>query len=179
FAEVMVETDHSVHFGARQVECVGDLRHGLGGHAAELVLHGVQDLEQRPRFAGKLLHGIGHAAADFFGLVVHESGDAPVTRHGCVYTLQPPGRRKATSVMPADSANSTASVEGAPMAATSGAPAIMAFCNSSKLARPDSSTMRSRHGNSPANNAAPTSLSMALWRPTSSRLASSSPRLLN
>ncbi len=99
----------------------------------------------------ELLHGSGHATADFFGLGVHDSRVSPDSRPGLTrqvlqYTLQPPGRRKATSVMPADSANSTASVEGAPMAATTGAPAIMAFCSSSKLARPDSSTTRSRHG---------------------------------
>jgi hypothetical protein len=78
-----------------------------------------------------------------------------------------------------DSAISTASVDGAPIAATSGAPAIIAFWISSKLARPESNTMRSRQGSSPACNAAPTSLSMALWRPTSSRLATSSPSAPN
>ena len=43
-----------------------------------------------------------------------------------------------------------------------GAPAIIAFCNSSKLARPDSRTMRSVQGSVLSRSDAPTSLSIAL-----------------
>src|SRR5688572_7511133 len=178
-AEVVIEADDAVHFGARDVQAIGDQRHGLGRHTAQLVLHGMQDFQQRSRLVREARERLAHATLQFFDFGGHDSFWATRMRQGLQYTLHPPGRRKATSVMPADSANSTASVEGAPMAATTGQPAIMAFCSSSKLARPDSSSTRWLQGNSPASSAAPTSLSMALCRPTSSRLAINSPSAVN
>ncbi len=54
-------------------------------------------------------------------------------------------------------------------------PATAAFWTSSKLARPETRTMRSFSGSSPARKRPPMSLSSALWRPTSSLTSSSSP----
>ena len=48
-AEVVIEGDDAVHLGARQVQRVGERRHGRLGHVAERGLHLVQDLDQRIR----------------------------------------------------------------------------------------------------------------------------------
>ncbi len=77
--------------------------------------------------------------------------------------------------MPCWRASSTARLDGAPTAASTGMPATAAFCTSSKLARPLTSRMPSWRGVRPARNAAPMSLSRALCRPTSSRRSISPP----
>ena len=84
-------------------------------------------------------------------------------------------RRKPTSVMPESAANSTARLEGAPTAATTGTLASRHFWTISKPARPLTSTMPSSRGSSFRNSAAPIILSTALWRPMSSRSRMSSP----
>jgi hypothetical protein len=86
-----------------------------------------------------------------------------------LYTLKAPLRRKPISVIPQRSAVATARLEGAPTAASSGTPAIEAFCTNSKLARPLTSIMESLKGVRYLIRAWPTNLSTALWRPTSSR----------
>ena len=68
--------------------------------------------------------------------------------------------------MPTSRASSTARLDGAPTAATTGTPAIAAFCTSSKLARPlRKSTRVAERQRARASSAAPTSLSTALCRP--------------
>ena len=54
--------------------------------------------------------------------------------------------------MPCSRASSTARLDGAPTAASTGMPATAAFCTSSKLARPLTSRMPSRRGVRPARN---------------------------
>ena len=54
-------------------------------------------------------------------------------------------------------------------------PATAAFWTSSKLVRPETSAIDEASGDSPASRRLPMSLSMALWRPTSSRATISSP----
>ena len=54
-------------------------------------------------------------------------------------------------------------------------PAVAAFWTISKLVRPDTIITRSDSGSRPASSSDPTSLSTALWRPTSSRTSTSSP----
>lgn len=53
-----------------------------------------------------------------------------------VYKLNRWSRKNPISVMFFDAANSTARLDGGPMATTIPMPAIEAFCNSSKQARP-------------------------------------------
>ena len=48
-AEIMVEADDAMDLGARQVQRVGDQRHGGRIHIAELLLQRVQDRQQRAR----------------------------------------------------------------------------------------------------------------------------------
>src|SRR5882724_1389708 len=84
-------------------------------------------------------------------------------------------RRKPTSVWPLSRANSAARLLGAETAATIGTPAASAFCIISKDVRPLSSKTRCRSGRRSASNAQPTTLSSALWRPTSSRSTRSLP----
>src|SRR5271166_6796967 len=91
------------------------------------------------------------------------------------YTLKRPSRTKPSSVIPHSRASSTARLDGAPTAPRTGTPAIAAFCTSSKLTRPLTSTRRSARGIRPARSSTPISLSRALWRPTSSRRQSSRP----
>ena len=82
------------------------------------------------------------------------------------------------SVNPRRRAASSARVEGADTAQKTGIPATAAFCTSSKLARPDTTAMLPDAGTRPSRSSCPTSLSIALWRPTSSRetIASRPPR---
>ena len=47
-AEIVIEADHAVDFGAAEVEALGDQRLALGVDAAKLRLHIVQDRQQRP-----------------------------------------------------------------------------------------------------------------------------------
>ena len=47
-AEIVVEGDDAVDLGARQIERLGDQRHGRFGDVAERLLQGVQDRQQRP-----------------------------------------------------------------------------------------------------------------------------------
>lgn len=49
-AQVLVEADDPVHVGSAEEQDVGDDRHVIGVDVAELGLHGVQDLQERPRF---------------------------------------------------------------------------------------------------------------------------------
>ena len=91
------------------------------------------------------------------------------------YTVTRPSRTKPQSVMRRSSASSTASDDGAPTATRIGQPATDAFCTSSKDSRPLTQRSRLSSGSSPSRNAQPTTLSIALWRPTSSRTHSSSP----
>ena len=70
-------------------------------------------------------------------------------------------------------------VDGAETAQTIGIPATAAFWTISKLTRPETIRTRSWSGIAPARTCEPTSLSMALWRPTSSRSASNSPLGVN
>src|SRR5579864_6242286 len=101
------------------------------------------------------------------------------TRCAPAYTFMPPSRRKPTRVMPADSASSTASDDGADTAASSGIPAISAFCASSNEARPDTMSRWERSGSRRSVAAQPITLSTALCRPTSSRRHTSAPESSN
>ncbi len=87
-------------------------------------------------------------------------------------------RRKPTSVTPCSAASSTASEDGADTAASTGTPAIAAFCTSSNDARPDTISTVPPSGTRPSSNAQPVALSTALCRPTSSRTTSGSPSVL-
>ena len=60
-----------------------------------------------------------------------------------------------------------------------GAPATAAFCTSSNARRPLTQRMQSDSGTRFSINAQPITLSIALWRPTSSRRTSNSPAVLN
>ena len=84
-------------------------------------------------------------------------------------------RRKPTSVIPTSSANSAASDDGADTAASTGMPAISAFCASSKLARLETISTVPVRGRRSSFSAQPITLSTALWRPTSSRSTSIRP----
>jgi hypothetical protein len=85
--------------------------------------------------------------------------------------IEPP-RRKPTSFSPDFAASSAASDDGAGTAASTGIPAITAFCTSSKDARPLTSSTQPASGSLPSRSAQPTTLSTALCLPTSSRTAS-------
>ncbi len=61
-------------------------------------------------------------------------------------------------VMPRRRAVSTASVEGAEMAQSTGMPATAAFWTSSKLVRPETSATRSLAGSRPARSSVPIEL---------------------
>ena len=95
-------------------------------------------------------------------------------RWGWVYMLKPPGLTKPATVRPSSSARSTASDEAADTPASRLSPATAAFCTSSKETRPDTAIVISSKGQECIDNT-PTSLSMALWRPMSSRIATNSP----
>ena len=45
-AEIMIESEHAMHFGARQIERCGDHRNGGPRHVAERLLKRVQDDER-------------------------------------------------------------------------------------------------------------------------------------
>ena len=66
-------------------------------------------------------------------------GCARATREAPAYTLKRPSRRKPTSVSPRRRAASTARLEGAPTAHSTGMPATAAFWTSSNEARPETS----------------------------------------
>src|SRR5580698_1673615 len=100
--------------------------------------------------------GAAHGKAARFQLAEN------VRRSGPEYTLQCVSRRNPTSVSPDVTARLTARLEGAPMAASTLTPARMAFCTSSKLARPLNMTTRSVRGRAPDMRLMPTSLSKAL-----------------
>ena len=72
-------------------------------------------------------------------------------------------------------ARSTANDDGADTAASTGTPAITAFWVISNDARPLTSNTLPLNGIRPASTAQPITLSTALWRPTSSRTASTAP----
>ena len=78
-------------------------------------------------------------------------------------------------VTPRSAASSTARVDGAPTATTTGQPATAAFCTSSNERRPLTQRTWSRRGRRPSRNARPITLSIALCRPTSSRAQTSAP----
>ena len=88
-------------------------------------------------------------------------------------------RRKPTSVMPASSAISTASDDGADTATRAGTPAITAFWVSSNEARPETMSTVPAAGTFRVSRAWPRTLSTALCRPTSSRTASRVPSAVN
>src|SRR5713226_7081306 len=88
-------------------------------------------------------------------------------------------RRKPTSVSRSSRASCTARLDGAETEATTGMPATHAFWMISKPPRPLTIRTFSESGSFPASNAQPTTLSTALWRPTSSRSATISPRVSN
>src|SRR5439155_312565 len=79
------------------------------------------------------------------------------------------------SVMPNSRASDTARLLGAETADTIGTPAIRDFWRISKLRRPLTITMCRLSGRRPPRSAQPTTLSSALWRPTSCRTASRFP----
>ena len=81
--------------------------------------------------------------------------------------------------MPRSSASSTARDVGAPTPTRIGEPARAAFCTSSNASRPLTHSTRSVSGRAPSSSAHPTTLSIALCRPTSSRTWSSSPAAEN
>ena len=78
--------------------------------------------------------------------------------------------------MPRSAASSIASEVGAPTPTRIGAPATAAFCTSSNASRPLTQRIAPASGTRPSSSARPITLSIALWRPTSSRTISSSPR---
>ena len=86
--------------------------------------------------------------------------DVELCPGGQTRTASGPGRRPA----------SMASELGAPTPTRIGAPATAAFWTSSKDSRPLTHRTRSPSGSRPSSSARPTTLSMALWRPTSSRV---------
>src|SRR5262249_26879676 len=88
-------------------------------------------------------------------------------RHGPEETLTRPCRTQPQSVTPRSVASSIASDDGAPTAARIGHPATAAFCTSSNESRPLTHSTLAASGRRPSPNAQPTTLSMALWRPTS------------
>lgn len=91
--------------------------------------------------------------------------------------LRRPGRRlwpNPTSVTPVSPARSAARLEGALTADTTGMPAMAAFSTSSKDVRPDTWRTVPLRGNRFWRSAHPTTLSTALWCPTSSRRQSNS-----
>ena len=55
-AEVVIEADDAVDFGARQIQPGSNARHGLARDVAELLLDAVQDGQQRPRLVGMSGH---------------------------------------------------------------------------------------------------------------------------
>jgi len=85
-------------------------------------------------------------------------------------------RAKPQSVWPPSRASSIASVDGADTAQTIGMPARRAFWTISKEVRPLTCRMQFESGINRWSSAAPTTLSTALWRPTSSRATSNFPR---
>ena len=99
----------------------------------------------------------------------------PRTRSAPVYTLTRSPRAKPASVIPRSAARCTASELGAPTPTRIGAPATAAFWTSSNDSRPLTHRTRPWSGTQPSSSARPTTLSIALWRPTSSRTHSSSP----
>ncbi|OLT04209.1 hypothetical protein BJF90_24060 [Pseudonocardia sp. CNS-004] len=76
---------------------------------------------------------------------------------------------------PHSAASSTASEDGADTAASTGTPAITAFCASSNDARPDTTSTPPFAGIPRCMSAQPSTLSTALCRPTSSRTTIGSP----
>ena len=82
-------------------------------------------------------------------------------------------------MIPRSPASSTASDVGAPTPTRIGDPARAAFCTSSNASRPLTQSTRSPSGRASSSSAQPTTLSIALWRPTSSRTWSSSPAAEN
>src|ERR1700710_2419125 len=74
-------------------------------------------------------------------------------------------RRKPTSVIPASSAISTASDDGADTAARAGTPAITAFWVSSNDARPETMSTVPAAGTPPVSRGEPRTLHTAVCRP--------------
>src|SRR5690242_1074704 len=95
------------------------------------------------------------------------------------YTLQRRPRRNPTSVTPKSSATATASDDGADTDATTGIPAATAFCTISYPHRPLTMSTVPDSGSRSPSTPQPTSLSTALCRPTSSRVATSDPSAVN
>ncbi len=119
----------------------------------------------------------GPASASAFA--VHDRLGAPApsstTRSIPAYRLNPPPRTNPASVRPKRRARSIARLDGAETAASSGAPAATHFWASSYDARPLTHTSVSARGTRSSSSAQPSTLSRALWRPTSSRSARSVP----
>ncbi len=100
-------------------------------------------------------------------------------RSGFEYTLTRSLETKPQSVIPCVWASSTARLDGAPTPASTGQPASAAFCTSSNESRPLTQITELRSGRRPWPKAQPTTLSKALWRPTSSRTQRSVPAASN
>ena len=83
------------------------------------------------------------------------------------------------SVTPRRSASRTARSDGAETAQMIGTPATAAFWTISKLTRPETIRIRSQSGSSRTRTREPMTLSSALWRPTSSRIATRRPSVSN
>ena len=87
-------------------------------------------------------------------------------------------RKNPTSVWPLSRANSTARLDGAETAQTTGIRAASAFCMISNDARPLTRSACRSNGSWRPRNPQPRTLSTALCRPTSSRRTTSLPRRL-
>src|SRR5439155_9927517 len=157
----------------RKVEAVPLLAHreALVAHLAEEL---PADLGERP--SSEPRKRFRHAEARARAADEEDAGQAAGSRrHGSEYTFRPPPRTKPHSVTPRSCASSTARLDGAPTATSIGQPATAAFCTSSNESRPLTQRREWPSGSRPRPNAQPTTLSIALCRPTSSRMQSSSP----
>ena len=96
-------------------------------------------------------------------------------RHGSVYTVSRPSRTKPQRVIPRSCASSTASEDGAPTAATRAA-RDRRLLHELEREPPADAEDRVGERQQPSRNAQPTTLSSALWRPTSSRTQRARPR---
>ena len=157
--------------------CPDDLRH-VGVVVRLLLAHAVR-LEPDPQVRLRVPFGALIRAEPFHAM----RGPQPPSRSmrsGCVYTLPRPSRTKPTSVCPNRSAVATARLDGADTAHDDRDPGDRGLLH-------DLEAQPARHHQHRVARAAadrpitawPTSLSTALWRPTSSRSTRSSPSGVN
>src|SRR6185312_4265536 len=118
---------------------------------------------QRPRRVALLpVGGLGEVGGEERvdeSAVQHGGRGYPTTRWVPLYTFMEEPRRNPTSVIPISPASSTASDDGADTAASTGTPAIAAFCTSSNDARPDTISTVPAAGTRFSSNAQPRVLS--------------------